>query len=106
MDILRSITQTEMEAEQIRKKSIADCRRVVLDAQKEASQLMDQKLKQAEAEGHEIVAEAEREAQEEVRKIEDNTADECAALQQQARKKMKKAVDIILGRIVKAHGNS
>jgi V/A-type H+-transporting ATPase subunit G/H len=106
IDILRSIKVAEAEAEQIIKQSIAEARQIISDAQTQSSKLIEQAEEEATNSYKGIIAKAEDSQQEEIIKMKKQIDDECNAIRDNANKHMKKAVDVIIERIVKVHGNS
>lgn len=105
VEILTSIKETEMEAEEIRKNSIAESRRIIVEAKERASEMVEQEQRNAESEVLEMLQQAEKDAAAEKAEVLHQVEQECEEIKEKARKNMGKAVEIILGRIVKAHGH-
>ena len=105
IEILRSIKETELEAEELRKKSVIDARKVVSLARGQAFKLVEQAMEDAEKEAKRLINEAERDIQDQVVKRMKEVEDECSFIQGQAGSKLNLAVDSIWGRIVNTHGN-
>jgi len=106
IDILRSIKDAEAEAEQIIKQSVAEARQIISDAQAQSSKLIEQAEEDAVKSYKAIIAKAENSQQEEIKKLNKQIDNECNAIRDNASKNMKKAVEVIIERIVKVHGNS
>lgn len=105
IELLLAIKQTEAEAEQIVKQSVADSRQMVSDAEKQSEKLVEQAVSEALDKSKEIISEAEKAAQEEVKRAMEKVALECDAEKQKAMKNMDRAVQLIVERIVRGHGN-
>ena len=105
MEIKKTITEVESEAEQIKRQALADARLMVSEAREQAYLLLDQSVMDAEEEVAKIMQKAEKAAESEIEKLKSITENECGAIREQTQKKLDNAADIILGRIVKTHGN-
>lgn len=105
IDIIRSIKQAESEAEQIIRQSAVQARQIAAEAQEQSYKLVEQSEVEAEEQSKKIINEAEKSVQEETGKIMEKVLRECADIKEQARGKIQDAVDMILGRIVRFHGN-
>jgi V/A-type H+/Na+-transporting ATPase subunit G/H len=105
IEILQAITQTEKEAEEIRKKAAADARQTVADAREEARKLLEEALKQAEITARNMLNQAEDSVRMDLQQLQKQAEEECAGIRQKAAANMETAVAIIIGRIVKPDGN-
>lgn len=105
IDVIRSIKQAETEADQIVKQSAAEARQIVAEAREQSYKLLKQSETVAEEEAGKILGEAGIKAGKEAEKIMEMVSRECEAIKEQARAKSQDAVGMILGRIVKTHGN-
>ncbi len=106
LDILKSIRNTEEEAEQGRKRSLADSNEILAEAKKEAYLIIEKEIEDSEKEADKMLLEAEESASGSVNEIRNNAKEECIKLRADTMKKFDEAVDIIAERIVKLHGNS
>lgn len=106
IEILRSIRQTEAESDEIKKASVLESRRIISEANSRASELIEKARTEAESRARDLISQAEQEADREKDLLLDKVKEECAELKAQAMHKLDNAVDIIIGRIVKANGNS
>ncbi len=106
IEIVKSIKQTETEAEQTRKQSVLEAREVVSQAKNQAYILMEQEIEKAENEAKGIISEAEKTAYSQIEEMKQKVSQECNEIKQQAMKKIDDAVNVIMGRVVKTHGSS
>lgn len=105
IEVIRSIKQAEAEADQIAKQSAVDARKIISDAQNTSAQILAQVENATEESVKSIFEEAEKAAQGEITGIKDRIDRECAAIRKQAGANTGKAVDIIVGRIVRPYGD-
>lgn len=106
IDLIRSIKNTEAEAEQLKKQALEDAREILSEASNQSYKMMEQAIEDAQAESKEIIKKAEELAKSDINKLYDEVEEECNTIREHGRKKLDKAIDIIIGRIVKTHGNS
>ena len=106
IDAIRSIKEAEEKAEQMIRQASAEARQIIADAEKQSVKLVEQAVEEAEAKARDILAEAEKEAEVEIEQLKKGIMQENLIIKEQASKKIKNAVDIIIGRIVKVHVNS
>ena len=106
LEIIQSVKKAEEQAEEIRRQSMEESRRIVSEAHSKARQLEEKALVDAENEAKRIIAAAESSAQIEIDKLNAKVADECNGLRKEAAKRMDKAVEKIVERVVKFHGGS
>jgi V/A-type H+-transporting ATPase subunit G/H len=106
IDILQSIVQTEEEADQIVRQSVTDARQIVIDAENQSYTLVEQSVQDAEESSGKIILEAEKIAQDKIDSFKQQVEQECSEIRQQAGERMSRAVDLIIGRIIKVHGNN
>lgn len=105
IDVIRSIKQAESEAEQIIRQSVVQARQIAIEAQDQSYKLVEQAEVEAEEQSREIINKAEKSVQEETGKIMEKVLTECVDIKEQARVRIQDAVDMILGRIVRIHGD-
>lgn len=106
IEVLQSIKNAETEAEEIIKKSAADARQIVSDAESKSHELLEQLTKDLESKRMNIFSEAEKTADAEILKKREVIAQECEQIRKKAGEKFDDVVNIIVGRIVKINGNS
>jgi len=106
IDLIKSINQAEAQAEEISKKSMEDARQILSDASSQSEKLLLQSLEDAEKEAKAIILEAEKQASVEIEKYNKDVSSECEAIKSTAIKKLDRAVEIIIGRIVRPDGSS
>ena len=96
---IKLIREVEEKAEQIRRKSNSEAKQKALDAEKEASILLEQASKKADELYKSTIAKAEEEASETLTRSTKGKGD-CDKISSQADKNMDKAIAIIVGRVV------
>lgn len=106
VDMIKNIRAAEENAEDARKKSLAESRKIVQEAELKAAQAFQQSVAAAEAEGRELVAAAEKEGQVLVAPIQQRAAQEIEAIVGAARGKQEAAITMVMERIVKTYGHS
>lgn len=100
VDILRSIRETEAEAEQIVKQSIIDARQIVAKAEASSTHLLEQAEKAAHEDTKIKISMAEKQAQSQIDKIMEKSLQECKYIKEQARLNVDDAVKLIMRRII------
>ena len=106
VDILRSIRDTELEADRIKKQSALDARQVIADANSRSHKLLEQETQEAEQQYAQILEQAGDKAQSRIAELKGEADRECAEIIRCAEGNMDRAVDIITGRILNTYGNS
>jgi vacuolar-type H+-ATPase subunit H len=97
---IKLIREVEEKADQIRRKSNSEAKQKALDAEKEASILLEQANKKADEIYKDAIAKAEEEASETYNEVIQKAKGDCAKISSQADKNMDKAIAIIVGRVV------
>jgi len=105
-DILQSIVQTEVEADKIIGQSAEEARQVVSEAERQSKLLSERIMQDAEKKARQMVLDAEKSTQQEIESFRIQVEKECGEIRRKAGEKMNDAVDFILGRVIKVHGNS
>lgn len=102
IEIIKAIRQVEDEAQQLVRQSANDARQIVSEAQAQSYKIVEQAEQEAEADAKRIIQEAELAVNEQISRIYANVDRECGEMKKQAGSKIDAAVDMIVGRIVKA----
>lgn len=104
--IIESIKETEKSADRTVRQSLEKARRMMADAQKQASDIIQEKKQEAAAEVRKIIDMAERDAREKAELISLKVSEECQAIKENARQNMDSAVEAVIKRIVNTSGSS
>lgn len=104
VEILKDIRRTEDKAEEIRKQAIEKARLIVRQGEEEAAGFIDQAVKAASEEGQKLMESMEEQANREIELLNQKNREECMKIKAVAEKNLPKAVDFVLGRIVKNYG--
>ena len=99
--ILKEITSTEEEAEQIEAQAQQKAREIVASAKKDASVMIEKAVEQAELDAKKIVKAAEDKAAQDMNDMKVKIQAQCDEIEGNSSSKLKDAVDFIVGRIVK-----
>lgn len=105
VQILQEIAQTEREAEEIRKRAVQEARQLVAEAREKSRRQQEETLVQVEGMAQDMLSRAEEAVGQEIQRIKGRTDEECTLIRQKAAARLETAVDIIIGRIVKTHGD-
>lgn len=106
IDVIKSIKEAEEKAEQLIRQSLADARQIISEAENQSVKIQEKAIEEAEKRANEIIEQQEKAAEAEILQMKKSIDQECSKIKEQAEKHFDKAVDMILGRIVKIHGNS
>lgn len=106
VSVLKEIRATEYEAERLEKTSVSDAKEILSDTRKEAYEHLEQSIQDAETKARDIIIHARKQAEIEISKLDADVDKDCEVIKQQAEVNLQKAVDFIMGRIVKTSGNS
>ncbi|MCX7843045.1 MAG: hypothetical protein N2489_08225 [Clostridia bacterium] len=106
IDLILSIKQAELQAEQMRRELAETARQILSEANNQAFKLFEQSIEEAEKDARDIIKQAEERVAVEIERLNLEVSQECDVIRQHAREKLDKAVDLITGRIVTVHGNS
>ncbi len=98
--ILKEITSTEEQAEQIELLAQLKARDIVASARKAAACSTEKSVEQAEQEGRNIIMASEEKAAGDIVDMNVKTRARCQEIKENSGKKLKNAVDYIVGRIV------
>ena len=102
LDVIKSITGTEEEAESVRKKALGTALEIENDARKQAAELINTAIDNARSRAAEFLSMAGHEAAEKTGVIGTEIEAECDRLRQEAMKSFDKAVALVRERIVSA----
>ncbi|HSW35008.1 MAG TPA: hypothetical protein VLH18_00190 [Candidatus Limnocylindrales bacterium] len=105
-EVIKDIRETEGKAEEIRRHALVESRRIILEAEQRALDLVRQFVAEGEARKREILATAEREAYEEVVPVGQRASAQVKLLQKVAQKRQEEAINMVMERIVKTDGRS
>jgi V/A-type H+-transporting ATPase subunit G/H len=106
IEAIKAVREMEDESEQLKKNAIQKAKQMLAEANSSAAKRIDEATKSAELEASVIIADAQKEGDSKYAKIIEATNQECVAMKTAVSKNIPKAVEIILGRIVKPDGNS
>lgn len=106
VELIRSIRQWEQEAEAIVRQSVEDGRKIVAEAEIQAQKLFEEEEALALEAAQRTLEEAEAAAAVRVLAIRQQVEKECTEIRNTASAKMGEAVELLMGRIVKPHGDS
>lgn len=100
LDVLQEIVSVENQAEQIEAQAQQRARDIIAAAKKDASVLVEKAVEQAEKEAKDIIKSAEVKASRDIENKKQTTQAQCMAIKENSEKKLEKAIDFIMGRIV------
>jgi V/A-type H+-transporting ATPase subunit G/H len=106
VEVIKNIRDAEQKAEETKHEARVDARKFVQDAELKVSEVYQQSLAAAEAEGRKIVALAEAEGQGLVVPIQQRAEEEVRRVLDAARSKQEAAISMVMERIVKTYGHS
>lgn len=105
-DALEDVKITEQQAKTLLEEAEKEARVIISNARDEGEKLLLDAKKRGEAEGNKIVKQAEDDATNQAGNLSKEHEEKVKHLEKFAAAKINKAVDMIVERIVKAHGNS
>lgn len=105
LDVIKAVKQTESEADKIIKEAIAESQRIVSEAKAKSEKLLEEAILKAEKESEKILEAAKESAQKDIIKLQADTDAECNELKNMAMSCMDEAVQLVIRRVVTAHGN-
>lgn len=100
--LLKEISATEAQAEQIEHEAQQKAREIVASARKEAADILQKAEEQAEQEAKEIIRAAEEKAALDIESEKAKIKQQCLEIKEKSGRKLNSAVDFIVGRIVSA----
>ncbi len=100
IDVLNIIKDTEKEAEQIIRQSVADAHRIVAEANDNARAFLEQEAENAEREACLLIARAEEKARQQVQAMWDKANEDFRKLRADVESRMDLAADKIIGRLL------
>lgn len=98
--ILKEISSTEEEAEQIEAQAQQKAREIVASAKKDAAAILEKAVEQAELDAKNIIKAAEEKAAQDMDDMKAKIQTQCYIIKENSTGKLKDAVDFIVGRIV------
>lgn len=99
--ILKEISLTEKEAEQIEANAQQKAREIIAAAKKEAASLIEKAVEKADQEAAKLIKSAEDKAANDIIDMKAKIQAQCDEIKNNAGSKLNEAVDLIVGRIVK-----
>ncbi|HOA55982.1 MAG: hypothetical protein WAP56_03685 [Acetivibrionales bacterium] len=101
VDILKDIRAAEARAEQIEAEAAQKAREMIADARREAAELRERLLEEAENEALDLLKASEEKAHQDINTADARIRAQCDDIRKEAGERLDKAVDFIVGRIVK-----
>ncbi len=105
-EIVRTIKQTEQQAEDIRQAAMSKAREIVSNAEDQGVAILQNRAKEAEEEGKQIIAKKKLEAEGEIERLRQEKERNWEELTSQARSRKDRASSWIMERIVRSYGNN
>jgi len=106
IEVLKEIKEVEVTAENLKKQASVKARDIVKAATDQAHKELDHAEQEAQSITSRIVNEKEDEARKKANSIMESSEADCKAIRAVSEQKISKAVNLVIERIVKAHGNS
>ncbi len=106
LDIIKAVTKAEQDAEKVIEDSILRSQDIISNAEKEKYKILENGIKEGEREAAEIMKDMETAAQREVEKIYLKAEEEGESIKKATNPKIDNAVDFVIEKVVKNHGNS
>lgn len=100
-DAIEKVTQTEQANRSQKAEAAAEAKRMVAQAQRAGKELVANARAQAQEQAKAMMAQAEELAAEQTRQVLEGNAAACEALKQEARSRLDRAADLIVGRVGK-----
>ncbi len=100
-EAIQKVTQTEEANRSHKAEAAAQAKKIVSDAQRAGKQLVADARAQAQEKAKAMMAQAEEAAAEQTRQVLEANAVACEALKQEARGRLDRAADLIVGRVGK-----
>ncbi len=101
VDVLKDISAAEAQAEQIEAEAAQKAREIVASARRDASDMKARSLEEAELEAGNLLKASEEKAHQEISAIDAQIQAQCGDMRNNISTRLEKAVDFIVGRIVK-----
>ena len=106
LDIIKAVRKAEQDAEKVIEDSIFRSRDIISNAEKDKHKILENALKEGEKEAADIMNGMESDAQREVEKIYVRAEEEGEVIKKVSNPKIDSAVDFVIEKVVKSHGNS
>lgn len=100
-EAIQKVTQTEESSRSQKAEAAAQAKKIVADAQRAGKQLVASARAEAEEKAKAMLAQAEELAAQQSRQVLEGNAVACEALKQEARGRLDRAADLIVGRVGK-----
>jgi V/A-type H+-transporting ATPase subunit G/H len=100
IEILQEIVSVENQAEQVEAQAQQRARDIIAAAKKDASVLVEKAVEQAEKEAKDIIKLVEVKASKDIENMKLATQNKCVEIKENSGKRLEKAIDFIMGRIV------
>jgi V/A-type H+-transporting ATPase subunit G/H len=101
VDILKDISAAEAQADQIESEAAQKARDMIAAARKDAADLKSKLLEEAENEARSVLTASEEKARQDIDAADAGIQAQCDDIRKEAGDRLDKAVDFIVGRIVK-----
>ncbi|HEY8350397.1 MAG TPA: hypothetical protein VIM13_11280 [Clostridia bacterium] len=101
VDVLKDIRAAEAQAEQIESEAARKARELIAAARNDAADLKARLLEEAENEVRNVLRASEEKAHQDISAADTGIQAQCDDIRKQAGERLEKAVDFIVGRIVK-----
>jgi len=106
LEIVRAIKKSEDEAEKIIADSVLKSREMISEAEKRKNDILKKALDDAEKESAQLLADMDISVQKEIDSIIKKAYEDGQVMRKQAQVKLSRAVNIVMERIIKDHGNN
>lgn len=100
MDSIQEVTETEARAKERRDAAVAKNKQLLIDAQKEARQIVAKARQEGEAKARQMMAEAEAQAAEATEQVLVQARQACETLKADARTHLDQAAELIVEKVV------
>lgn len=100
-EAIQKVTQTEQANRNQKAEALAEAKKIVAQAQRAGKELVASARAQAEEKAKAMMAQAEELAAQQSRQVLEGNAVACEALKQEARGRLDRAADLIVGRVGK-----
>jgi len=105
LEQIRFIRDCEKECLEKKKAALSNARQIVLSANKEAANIIEESRKTVMQKSNELLLKAKEEGQKEFDLLVAQATEQSRLISQGARKNMDAAIDIIIKRVVSSYGN-
>lgn len=106
LEIIKAVRKAEQDAEKVIEDSVSRSRDIISNAEKDKHKILENAIKEGEREAAEIMKQMESDAQREEERIYIRAEEEGEAIKKATDPKIDSAVDFVIEKVVKSHGNS